>query len=296
MPVNSVNDDTAVGTKYAVALSLADANDVRVMAYQLIDPNSTVLDVGCACGDFGALLTTKGGVVVHGLEYNAHSLEEAEAKGVFAQLHQVDLNTFSTAEFSHYHEHFDYIALLDVLEHTTHPEQSIQRLTSYLKPGGAFIVSLPNVSFGEVKLGILRDEFNYADTGILDRTHLRFFTAKTIAEFFSQLGLEIVSRQVKVADIAAPREGVPGAVWRYVRSRPQSYAYQYVMLVKPSQMAGVALARSNELQMSLAWSDIKKPLAVLRRANLKLRLIGSILPPGSWRRAFVKSLRERLLK
>lgn len=72
--------NSTAGTKYRVDLSSLDVNDVRVMAYGLIAPGSGVLDVGCACGDFGALLATKDGMTLCGMEYDADSLAFAEKK------------------------------------------------------------------------------------------------------------------------------------------------------------------------------------------------------------------------
>lgn len=288
--------NSTAGTKYRVDLSSSNVNDVRVMAYDLIAPGSEVLDVGCACGDFGALLATKDGMTLSGMEYDADSLAFAEKKGVFAELRQVDLNSFSFAEIPSYKQRFDYITLLDVLEHTMQPERSVVNLLPYLKPQGALIVSIPNVSFGDVKLGLLRDEFNYADTGVLDRTHLRFFTAKTIGDFFSRLGLEIISKQVKVADVTAKSTGVSWAAVRFIRRSPQSYVYQYVLMLKPSRLAVDELTHVNALKMRTGWHDVKKPLSIMRGARFRRLLVNCFLPVNSRRRAFVKSIRERILK
>lgn len=280
------------GTKYKVNLSLTQHNDVRVIAYNLIEPLSKVLDVGCACGDFGALLTAKTSDI-YGMDYNRLSLEDAQSKKMYKKLHQVDLNTFKTKEYPEYFEFFDYITLLDVLEHTIEPLESLERLKPYLKKNGHFIVSLPNVSFGDVKISLLKDEFNYSDTGILDRTHIRFFTWKTISSFFVDARLEVFECHVKVADIKDVHK-VPFWTSLFIKSNPHSYVYQYVIKshLISSDLDDETLLSINQKKMSLQFTDIKKQLKAIRR----LSFFNHILPVGSRFRLVAKNIKKILYK
>jgi SAM-dependent methyltransferase len=77
------------------------------------------------------------------------------------------------------------------LEHTVDPWQVVARLKRLLKPGGWIVASLPNVAFHRNIRKMLRGEWRYADEGLLDRTHLRFFTLQTIEELFARNGMAI---------------------------------------------------------------------------------------------------------
>ncbi len=88
-------------------------------------------------------------------------------------------------------EQFDYIILADVLEHLYDPERTLARLLPYLKTGGSFLCSIPNIMHTSVLLPLLQENFDYSDSGICDRTHIRFFTLNSIAKMFQKLDLTI---------------------------------------------------------------------------------------------------------
>lgn len=90
---------------------------------------------------------------------------------------------------------FDYIILADVLEHLHEPEQIILLLRRYLKEEGAFLCSIPNLMNLSVIYPLLQGKFEYVEAGILDRTHLRFFTLESILRLFSRCGLRIENLQ-----------------------------------------------------------------------------------------------------
>ena len=91
---------------------------------------------------------------------------------------------------------YDVIVLGDILEHLAAPEAVLQRLVDLQRPGSTFIISVPNIANLWVRLSLLMGRFNYADRGILDRTHLRFFTRKTLLAMLNRTGLEIMTIQV----------------------------------------------------------------------------------------------------
>ena len=88
---------------------------------------------------------------------------------------------------------FDKVLLLDVLEHLAAPERILRAAAHLVKPTGQVIVSVPNAAHLVVRLMLLFGRFNYADRGILDRTHLRFFTQSSIARLLVENGYSIVS-------------------------------------------------------------------------------------------------------
>lgn len=91
---------------------------------------------------------------------------------------------------------YDAIVLGDVLEHMAAPDAALKKLTSLQPSGCIFIISVPNIANLWVRLTLLMGRFDYTNRGILDRTHLRFFTRKTIKTLVQDAGLEILSIQV----------------------------------------------------------------------------------------------------
>ncbi len=87
---------------------------------------------------------------------------------------------------------FDLIIALDVLEHLVDPWLAVRRLQSMMSPDGSIIVSLPNIGHYSVSIPLaLRGQWNYTDYGLLDRTHLRFFTARTAIAMLTASGLVV---------------------------------------------------------------------------------------------------------
>ncbi|MGA2266993.1 MAG: methyltransferase domain-containing protein [Bryobacteraceae bacterium] len=91
--------------------------------------------------------------------------------------------------------HFDKIPLMDVLEHLVRPELLFEERRTLLKPGGALLISVPNVANIRVRLALLFGRFEYAARGILDRSHLRFYTRRSARRLIEQAGLEVTREE-----------------------------------------------------------------------------------------------------
>jgi ubiquinone/menaquinone biosynthesis C-methylase UbiE len=271
---------------YQVNLDSRDENDARIVASKYVTPRSVVLDVGSACGDFGVLLHKQKDCEVHGMEFSKASIEIAKNTHAYSVIHQVDLNNFDERNFEDYYDHFDCIALLDVLEHVLNPKQVLQRLKRFLKEGGFFVISLPNIAFGDIKLQLLTDNFTYTETGILDETHVRFFTFRSIADLLSGLSIQVLDCSTKVADVSSLEYKVPAGVRRYVLNDPHSFVYQYVLKAEATYLERDALEQVNASRMSISWAQVNCHLKIIRRQNL----VNAILPSGSARRRLAKQI------
>jgi 2-polyprenyl-3-methyl-5-hydroxy-6-metoxy-1,4-benzoquinol methylase len=144
-----------------------------------------LLDVGCARGHLSTALTSQGWEVT-GIEYDA-------ADAAVAQENCIDV-IVGTAEdvMEAMNEKFDVIVFADVLEHFVHPEDVLSQARTLLAPGGRVVISIPNVAHLSVRLQLLMGSFNYTDRGILDRTHLHFYTKKTLKEMIVGAGLDTI--------------------------------------------------------------------------------------------------------
>jgi SAM-dependent methyltransferase len=145
-----------------------------------------VLDLGCGSGATMKWLRGQRDLrYAVGIELFPEVAERATS--VFDLLLTGDIETMTLPT-----GHFDLIIALDVLEHLVDPWSAVRRLQSILSPGGAIIVSLPNIGHYSVSVPlVLRGRWNYAEDGLLDRTHLRFFTAETAIDLLTSSGLAV---------------------------------------------------------------------------------------------------------
>lgn len=165
-------------------------DNVRREIEPLLPPHSArVLDVGCGSGATLQWLKARGrcGHTV-GIEMMAGAA--AIARERVDELHVGDANAL--IETALVPQSFDLVLCLDVLEHLVDPWTFVVRMRHVIKPGGLVVVSLPNVRHLRVVLPLLlRGRWRYEESGILDRTHLRFFTRASALELMSAPGLRV---------------------------------------------------------------------------------------------------------
>lgn len=142
-----------------------------------------VLDVGCGFATTSARIQQLGNEVT-GIESSMEAC--AVARQRISRVIEADLQSASLSET------FDVILFADVLEHLAWPVGVLERYLQWLSPGGSVIISLPNVGLWSVRFAHLLGQWNYEETGVLDRTHLRFFTRRTARRLIAEAGLTIV--------------------------------------------------------------------------------------------------------
>jgi len=146
-----------------------------------------VLELGCGEGAFGAAVKDQCNAEVWGIEI--HSDAAAIASGV---LDKVIVGDLEPSIESLPESYFDVLVCNDVLEHLVDPVEILSQLRSKLKPGGVVVASIPNIRFIPAILTIVvRKDFPSEDAGIFDRTHLHFFTRKSIVRMFDSAGFEV---------------------------------------------------------------------------------------------------------
>lgn len=151
--------------------------------------SESVLEIGCGAGATLAWLKASGRCkFTTGIELVAQQAESA-AKVADTVIH----GSIETLDLESWAECFDLILCLDVLEHLNDPWEIIERLSRLLKPGGRLVASIPNIRHISVLVPLLfRDEWTYSERGILDKTHLRFFTKKSAIHLMTCTGLVMV--------------------------------------------------------------------------------------------------------
>ncbi len=152
------------------------------------DGVNRILEIGCGAGEFGAALKKIRPVGITGVE-----LVPAAAETARRHLDTVIVADIEREELALPPASFDCLICNDVLEHLADPWSALARLRRFLTPGGWLVASIPNVRHHKVVRRLVwPGEWRYADNGILDRTHLRFFTRATARELVESAGFQIV--------------------------------------------------------------------------------------------------------
>lgn len=148
------------------------------------------LDVGCSSGGFAATVKKERGAEVWGVE--THHASAETARNV---LDKVIEEPFAPG-MDLPEKYFDCISFNDVLEHLLDPEQALIYAATLLAPEGVIIASIPNIRYlPAFKDFVFRGNWEYEDMGVMDRTHMRFFTKKSIPLMFTRCGLKVETLQ-----------------------------------------------------------------------------------------------------
>lgn len=166
----------------------AHANPFFVRAVRAYPGRPEVLDVGCWNGTLGRVLMRESNALIDGIERDAAQACDARTVG-YRYVDVADLDRgVPVADGRTY----DFILFGDVLEHLVQPDSVLAELVMRLKPGGRVILSLPNIGFVANRLTHLLGRWDYKDYGILDRTHLRFFTRSSMVALVESVGLRVI--------------------------------------------------------------------------------------------------------
>lgn len=193
-----------------------------------------ILDVGTASGYLGKIWRSSGHYVA-GIEYDAATAEKA--REYYDAFQVADIETFAFP----YRREFDYIVFADVLEHLRDPAAVLRRCIPALKETGKIVISVPNIANWVIRLGLLFGKFDYMDRGILDRTHLRFFTKRSLNRLMSDVSCKVIDTiptplpvqlvlPFTKSKLFAP---IHEAHYALTRCWKTFFAYQFVIVAEP---------------------------------------------------------------
>jgi 2-polyprenyl-3-methyl-5-hydroxy-6-metoxy-1,4-benzoquinol methylase len=254
-------------SKYETKLNLDDRNSSHALIIELLGLDKRVLDVGCATGNLAEVLAGRG-CRVTGIEIDPEAARQAEKhceRVIVGDVESLDLG----AELDE--EDFDVIVFGDVLEHLKDPLQTLRRLKPLLHTEGYVIASIPNIAHGSVRLALMQGRFRYRSLGLLDDTHLRFFTRETVEQLFKDAGFLIAelrhtTRGIFDTEIEIDREQLPSEVLRLVEEDPEASTYQFVLSAYRFGEAGMLAQNVRLLSEQLARRD-----RMIYELNRKLR-------------------------
>jgi 2-polyprenyl-3-methyl-5-hydroxy-6-metoxy-1,4-benzoquinol methylase len=216
------------------------------IALELVEPGSRVLDLGCAGGALGAELRRRKDCYVEGVDLFPL------AEGVeLDQFHRHDLNRMP---FPVDPGSFDYVLMLDVIEHLADPEAFMDELhrACEMNPSTRLVMSTGNIAFALTRLLLLVGQFNYGKRGILDLTHTRLFTFASLRRLLQGSSFEILEERgipapfpLALASGLASR-GAFSVNLALIKLRRQLFAYQSFVVARPVPALDYLLRRAHE--------------------------------------------------
>jgi 2-polyprenyl-3-methyl-5-hydroxy-6-metoxy-1,4-benzoquinol methylase len=173
-----------------VAARYYDCDRIEMLPF-VPDSAKRILELGCARGAFSLLIKQRQSAEVWGVELNP----EAAAIAATRLDKVITGDIFQVLEGLPEH-YFDCVICNDILEHLPAPENILVNLKKHLAPAGVVVASIPNMRYLPVLYELLiRKDWRYRDSGVLDRTHLRFFTRKSICRLFESAGYRTLALQ-----------------------------------------------------------------------------------------------------
>lgn len=227
-----------------------------------------VLEVGCACG--GTLLKIKSineNAQLFGIELNEHA---AKIAGNFAE---VTAENIESGYLNYPEGFFDYIIFADVLEHLYDPLLVLTQIKKYLKPQGFILASIPNVMHYSVLRNLLLGYWTYEDAGILDKTHVRFFTYNEIDKLFKSSGFSVIEyRSIVLVKNNKDDDFIKSLISLTGSNLQKQYeAYQYLIKATNS-IDELAKNNSNTACKELGMDIARKIIFLLRRIENEISI------------------------
>lgn len=188
-----------------------------------------VLDLGCAGGEFAAQVAELGHRVT-----GVDAVDSKQARARCDEFLHADLDEGVPVELRS--GTFDVVVLADVLEHTRNPKQVLDEAVECLAPDGKLLISVPNFAHWYPRARVALGMFDYDQRGILDETHLRFFTRRSFLQLLDSVGLQVNVTSTSASPVgSALGSGRLGSTIRHatLRIRPTLFAYQFLVQAAP---------------------------------------------------------------
>ena len=217
---------------------------IRYLRETLTTDTAVVLEVGCSEGYFGAALKADGHQV-WGIETNPAAADQASA--VLDFVYRESIEAFLLAD-EHKNERFDAVVFGDVLEHLLNPAAVLRAVGERLNTGGVVVASVPNVAHERVRMMLLEGRWDYSATGIMDRTHLHFFTRDSLVDLFSSAGLRV--KRLSPIELEGHELEIPvspttqSAVAPIISDRERN-VFQFVVMAEPDANGTMDVTSAN---------------------------------------------------
>jgi len=199
----------------------------------LIDDNARVLDIGCATGLLARELLKKN-CETWGIDKDGDAIRLATKH--CHKTYTCDLESCDKLPVPK--KYFDYVTFFDVIEHLRNPENILSVIKPYVKKGGRVIVSTPNIAHASIRWMLANGTFEYSSTGIMDDTHVHFYTRDSLSRLLEKQGFKVqkiipTNGMCKVPLICKITDKLPVS-WQYrlVNMLPTLFSYQFIAVTK----------------------------------------------------------------
>ena len=219
--------------RYAYPVDLGDENHAAASVVRLVGQNKEVLEIGSGPGSITRYLKDPGQCRIVAIETDpaAAALVAPYCEAVLRS----DLNDPGwTRQLASHAGGFDVIVAADVLEHLYDPWRVLRQMRGLLRSDGFVVVSLPHAGHNAVIASLLNADLEYRETGLLDRTHIRFFGLRNMQSLFDDAGYRIldvkfVMRHPRVTEIAHQWLALPASLRRALATNRYGAVYQVVI-------------------------------------------------------------------
>lgn len=208
----------------------------------IVKENSLILELGPAVGTLTKHLKEDKNCRVDIVELDAEAGAKAEqyARKCCLGKEEGDLEGDKWKNIIGREEKYDYIVILDVLEHLRNAQELLKYLKTLLKEEGEILLSLPNVAHNSVIINLINNKFDYTEVGLLDDTHVRFFTVNSLGQLLRECGLHAVKREYKQVlvgenEIKNSYQDVPDAIEQCLRMREYADVYQFLYRIQKGE-------------------------------------------------------------
>lgn len=225
-------------SKYNFDLNMSPGNSNSEILLN-IKPNTKVLEIGCAHGRMTKYLKEilNCEVTIIEKDYTAGAVAMQWAtRGFIGDEFGGDIEypTFNICEIDN---QFDYVIFADVLEHLHNPKEVLENVKPLLAANGSIWISIPNIAHNSVLIDLWNNKFEYREIGLLDNTHLRFFTESSLRKMIESIGLTIVKEinlrnPVELTEFKNSFDDVPEAIVDALKNRQFADIYQFVWELK----------------------------------------------------------------
>lgn len=211
-----------------------------------VQPRTRVLDLGTGAGGLGAFLRDTRACVVDGLTLSADEADVARP-----DYRRVVVGNLESDDWPKHFEPqgYDVIVCADVLEHVREPAAVLAQCQHLLAPGGLLLASVPNVAYVGLIVSLMHGEWRYGPEGLLDASHLRFFTRRSFEELLASQGWQLhaaepIEQPWFETEFARRWDHLPPAVADHLLAQPHASVYQWVFAAARQAVDGQAVNRS----------------------------------------------------
>jgi len=217
----NIKVDLSVGTSHSLILNR-------------IKPNTKILEFGPASGFMTQYMRDQLGCKVTCVEINEQAASiatEFAERMIIADIDQMDWYNKLIGES------FDYVIFADVLEHLRNPTEILKTASSLLNNKGSIAISVPNITHNAIIMEMLLERFDYRTEGLLDETHIHFFTRKHLLEVLESAGMVptewmVTQRRPETTEFKQDYRRFPVEIRNYLRSKPDGHVYQFVVFAQ----------------------------------------------------------------